>query len=55
MNEVEFDQAFSNFLDDAQYERATGMVFELVSTAFAAGWKAAMDSDLKHVMDAAER
>ena len=46
---------FPIFWTDAQYERATGMVFELVSTAFAAGWKAAMDSDLKHVMDAAER
>ena len=51
LNEVEFDRAFSHFLDDARCEQATGMMFELIRDAFAAGWKAAMGSDLKKVMD----
>ncbi len=55
MNEVEFDRAFSHFLDDARCERATGIMFELIRDAFAAGWKAAMDSDLKQVIDAGRR
>lgn len=51
MNEIEFDQALSKFLDDNQYERINESVFELVRAAFTAGWKAAMGSDLKGVMD----
>lgn len=51
MNEIEFDKALSEFLDDDQCEKANAAVFEIVRAAFAAGWKAAMGSDLKHIMD----
>ena len=47
MNEFEFDQAFSEFLDDEQYEKTSDALFELIHAAFAAGWDAAMNSDLK--------
>ena len=51
MNEVEFDKALSDFLDDDGCEVASEAVFGLIRSAFAAGWKAAMGSDLKKVMD----
>ena len=51
MNEIEFDKAFSEFLDDKEYERVNDALFELILAAFAAGWKAAMGSDLKKIMD----
>ena len=51
MNEIEFDKAFSEFLDDDQYEKVNDALFELIQTAFAAGWRAAMGSDLKKIMD----
>ena len=51
MNEIEFDKAFSEFLDDDQYEKVNEALFELIQTAFTAGWKAAMGSDLKKIMD----
>lgn len=51
MNELEFDKALSNFLDDSECERANEVLFALIRGAFTAGWKAAMGSDLKKVMD----
>ena len=46
MNEIEFDLAFSEFLDDDQYEKTNDALFELIHAAFAAGWKAALGSDI---------
>ncbi|MBD5133400.1 MAG: hypothetical protein HDT38_02850 [Clostridiales bacterium] len=51
MNEVEFDRALSDFLDDNECETASEAVYHLIRIAFAAGWNAAMKSDLKEVMD----
>ena len=51
MNEIEFDLALSEFLDDDQCEKTNEALFELVRSAFAAGWKAARGSDLKQVLD----
>lgn len=45
MKEMEFDQAFSEFLDDDQYEKTSDAMFDLIHAAFAAGWKAALGSD----------
>ena len=51
MNEIEFDKAFSEFLDDSAYDKASEYLFELAKAAFVAGWKAAMDLERKGVMD----
>lgn len=51
MNKMEFDKALSNFLDDTQCEAVSEALFGLVRSAFAAGWRAAMGSDLKELMD----
>ena len=51
MNEIEFDKAFSDFLDDEECEKINEAVFRLIRAAFTAGWKAAMGSDLKKIMD----
>lgn len=50
MNEIEFDQALSQFLDDQTCEKVNESVFELVRAAFTAGWKAALGSDIGKVM-----
>ena len=50
MNEIEFDKALSEFLDDEQHERTSEAVFQLVRAAFTAGWKAALGSDIGNVM-----
>ena len=50
MNEIEFDQALSQFLDDQTCEKVSESVFELVRAAFTAGWKAALGSDIGKVM-----
>ena len=50
MNEIEVDKAFSDFLDDDQYEKAIDALFELIQAAFTAGWKAALGSDIEKVM-----
>ncbi len=50
MNEIEFDKALSDFLDDDTCERTNQAVFDLVRSAFTAGWKAAMGSDLKQML-----
>lgn len=51
MNEIEFDKALSDFLDSDECEKLNETVFQLVRAAFAAGWRAAMGSDLKKLMD----
>ena len=51
MNDLEFDKALSDFLDDSQCEQVNEALFSLIRGAFTAGWKAAMGSDLKMVMD----
>lgn len=51
MNEIEFDKALSDFLDDNECEKASQVVFDLVRGAFTAGWKAAIGSDLNGIMD----
>ncbi len=55
MNEIEFDKALSDFLDDDECERVNDALFALIRSAFAAGWRAAMDSDLKTVLDGASK
>ena len=50
MNEIEFDKAWSEFLNDEQCEKANEFVFELIRSAFTAGWKAALGSDTGKVM-----
>ena len=55
MNEIEFDKALSEFLDDEQYERTNDAIFELVQAAFIAGWKAALGSDIGKVMKIEKR
>ena len=50
MNEIEFDTALSDFLDDSEYEKVNEAVFGLIRSAFTAGWRAAMGSDLKGVI-----
>lgn len=51
MNNVEFDKALSNFLDDDECESASEAVYNLIRTAFTAGWDAAMGSKLKKAKD----
>lgn len=55
MNEIEFDQALSRFLDDEKCEAANQAVFDLVRDAFTAGWKAALGSDIGKVMGIEKR
>lgn len=55
MNEIEFDQALSKFLDEDCCEKVNETVFELVRGAFTAGWKAAMGSDIGKVMGIEKR
>lgn len=46
MNELEFDKALSDFLDDEECEQVNETVYGLVRTAFTAGWKAARQARL---------
>ena len=55
MNEIEFDKALSDFLDDNECETASEAVYNLIRVAFTAGWKAAMKSDLKEVVNSGQR
>ena len=50
MNELEFDRAFSEFLDDEQCDKVNGALFELMQAAFTAGWNAALGSDIGKLM-----
>jgi len=55
MNETEFDRALSEFLDDEECERDSEAIYQLIRAAFAAGWRAAMGSDLKGIMELGRR
>lgn len=50
MNEIEFDKALSDFLDDEECEKVNEAVYGLIRSAFTAGWKAAMGSDIGKLM-----
>lgn len=50
MNEIEFDQALSKFLDEEKCEAANQAIFDLIRDAFTAGWRAALGSDIGNVM-----
>ena len=50
MNEIEFDKAFSEFLDSSAYDKANDYIFKLAKAAFIAGWKAALGSDIGKIM-----
>ena len=50
MNEIEFDKALSDFLDDEKCEKINETVFQLICAAFTAGWKAALSSDIGKVV-----
>ena len=50
MDEIELDKAFSEFLDDEQYEKTSEAMFSLIRAAFTAGWKAAVGSDIGKIM-----
>lgn len=39
--ELDFEQAFSNFLDRHEYDEAESALFAMVRISFIAGWKAA--------------
>ena len=51
MNEVEFDKALSDFLDDEQYEQTSEAMFSLIRAAFTAGWKAALGSGIGKIVN----
>ena len=50
MNEIEFDQVLSDFLDDIECEKVNEAMFTLIRSAFTAGWKAALGSDIGKVV-----
>ena len=50
MNEIEFDKALSEFVDDDQYEKTREVMFSLIRAAVTAGWTAALGSDIGAVM-----
>ena len=41
MNTVDFEKAFSDFLDNSDYDKAEEFIFALARAAFTAGWRAA--------------
>lgn len=55
MNEVEFDAALSQFLDDEKCETTSEAIYQLIRTAFTAGWEAALGSDIGRVMSIGSR
>lgn len=44
---IDFEQAFSDFLDRHEYDQAESALFSMVRIAFTAGWKAAGGDPLK--------
>ncbi|HOJ48580.1 MAG TPA: hypothetical protein PLD48_06920 [Bacillota bacterium] len=44
--DYDFDKAFSAFIDGEKYDKTEDMLFNLVLSAFKAGWKAAGGEDL---------
>ena len=55
MNEIDFDKALSDFLDDEQYEKTSEAMFGLIRAAFAAGWKAALGSETEKIINIDKR
>ena len=55
LNEIEFDKALSDFLDDDECEAVSESVYRLVRAAFTAGWKAALGSDIGTIMNIEKR
>ena len=55
MNEVEFDKALSEFLDDDQCEETSEAVFQLIRAAFTAGWRAARGANIGKVVNMEKR
>ena len=55
MNEFEIDLAFSEFMDDYQYEKTSDTLFDLIHAAFTAGWKAALGSDIEKITNIDKR
>ena len=55
MDEIEFDKALSDFLDDEECEQINEAVFQLIRAAFTAGWKAALGSDIGKVISINKR
>lgn len=51
MNEIEFDMAFAKFLDDEKCEKVNETLYKLIHSAFTAGWKSALGSDIGKVMN----
>lgn len=51
MNEIEFDMALAKFLDDEKCEKVNETLYQLIRSAFTAGWKAAFQSDIGKVMN----
>lgn len=41
MKEVDFEKAFSDFLERREYDQAENALFAMVRISFLAGWKAA--------------
>ncbi|MBD5117887.1 MAG: hypothetical protein K2O11_11320 [Oscillospiraceae bacterium] len=44
MDEVAFDKAFSEYLNDDSFIKANDCIYDLARAAFVAGWKAAISS-----------
>ena len=55
MNEIKFDKALSDFLDDEECEKISEAMFQLIQAAFTAGWTAALGSDIGKVMNIEKR
>lgn len=53
MNEL--DKALADFLDDDQCETTSEAIYQLIRSAFAAGWNAALGSDIGKVLDIEKR
>lgn len=51
MNEVKLDLAFSKFLDDEHCEMVSDTLYQLIHSAFIAGWKSALGSGDGKVMN----
>lgn len=45
--EIDFEKAFSDFLDRREYDEAESALFSMVRISFLAGWNAAGGSQLK--------
>lgn len=50
MKDLELEKAMAEFLDDDQCEATSEAIYQLIRAAFAAGWRAALGSDIGKVM-----